>query len=362
MIQNQSSAQNPQAGPTGTGSPFFSVVIPAYNASSYIAFTLKSVLGQHFSNYEIIVVNDGSPDTPALERALQPFGDKVRYFNQENRGPSSARNRGIRAARGKYVAFLDSDDVWLPHHLLKLAEALEADPSLGLIYANAVHIEGPRPVSIAFETTPQALPVNFENLLREACTINTSSTVASRRVLLEAGGFDENFMRCEDYDLWLRMARNGVKMTFTREIQMCHRLGNGLAGNRDLMRQARIEVYQKMAATQRLNEAQAEIVRGKIAAIEKDLQLEAVRRALLAGNFDEAAEAARKARAATHDWKLGALQLGLRWFPSLLQRCYRSHLERVAQRKREQRARTLRAQGLSTESLHLETLAGPTLS
>jgi len=108
MIQNQSSAQNPQAGPTGTGSPFFSVVIPAYNASSYIAFTLKSVLGQQFSNYEIIVVNDGSPDTPALERALQPFGDKVRYFNQENRGPSSALSRRERrygsSARRRMVA------------------------------------------------------------------------------------------------------------------------------------------------------------------------------------------------------------------------------------------------------------------
>ena len=143
---------------------------------------------------------------------------------------------------------------------------------------------------------------------------------------------------------------------------MCHRLGNGLAGNRDLMRQARIEVYQKMAATQQLNEQQAEIVHDKIAAIEKDLQLEAVRRPLLAGNFDEAKEAVRAAIAASHDWRLRVVQIGLKLAPGLLQRRYCSHLERVKRQKREQRVRTLTDRGLSTESLNLETLVGQKVS
>src|SRR5690348_6033557 len=91
--------------------PLVSVVIPAYNAAAYLPATLDSVLVQSFSNYEIVVVNDGSPDTPELEKALQPYFRKLRYIKQENRGPSSARNTGIRAARGKYVAFLDSDDI-----------------------------------------------------------------------------------------------------------------------------------------------------------------------------------------------------------------------------------------------------------
>ena len=92
--------------------PLVSVVIPAYNSSRYISGTLDSVLSQTLSNREIILVNDGSPDTTELESALQPYLPHFRYFKQENRGPSAARNLGIREARGRYVAFLDSDDLW----------------------------------------------------------------------------------------------------------------------------------------------------------------------------------------------------------------------------------------------------------
>src|SRR5258708_10595177 len=92
-----------------TGEPVLvSVVIPAHNAANSIAEALTSVVNQTFSNYEIIVVNDGSPDTTLLERALELFRQRIRYIKQENQGPSGARNSGILAARGKYVAFLDS--------------------------------------------------------------------------------------------------------------------------------------------------------------------------------------------------------------------------------------------------------------
>src|SRR5258708_13916994 len=115
-----------------------SVVIPVYNSANNIAEALNSVLNQTFSKYEIIVVNDGSPDTPLLKRALEPFRQRIRYIQQENQGPSGARNAGILAARGKYVAFLDSDDRWLPSHLASQIEVLDARPSLALIYADAL--------------------------------------------------------------------------------------------------------------------------------------------------------------------------------------------------------------------------------
>src|SRR5579864_7085464 len=121
--------------------PLVSVVIPAYNSSRYISGTLDSVLSQTLSNREIILVNDGSPDTRELEATLQPYVQGLRYFNQENRGPSAARNVGIRAARGRYVAFLDSDDVWLPHHLFNQVQHLERDPELGLVYANNSQVD-----------------------------------------------------------------------------------------------------------------------------------------------------------------------------------------------------------------------------
>jgi len=108
--------------------PAVSVIIPAYNAAGFISETLQSVFAQTYRDFEIIVVNDGSPDTAALEAVLRPFADRLVYLPQENRGVSAARNTGIRAARGRYVAFLDSDDLWEPEFLAAQMGMLERDP------------------------------------------------------------------------------------------------------------------------------------------------------------------------------------------------------------------------------------------
>ena len=99
------------------GSPLVSVIIPAYKAAGHIVSAIESVLAQTFSDHEIIVINDGSPDTSQLLEVLSPYRDRIRYLEQPNQGPSGARNTGIRAARGTYVAFLDSDDSWSPSYL-----------------------------------------------------------------------------------------------------------------------------------------------------------------------------------------------------------------------------------------------------
>src|ERR1017187_1702587 len=97
--------------------PLVSVIIPAYRAAQSIAATLGSVLAQTFKDYEIIVVNDGSPDSEELEKALEPYRDRIIYLRQENQGPGGARNTGILTASGQYVALLDADDIWAPEHL-----------------------------------------------------------------------------------------------------------------------------------------------------------------------------------------------------------------------------------------------------
>src|SRR4051794_10243350 len=111
--------------PSGTlgspgSAPVVSVIIPAYNSAAYIAEAVDSVLRQTFDDYEIVVVNDGSSDTDQLERVLREYdrcADRLIYLKQENRGPGGARNAGIRRARGRFVALLDSDAVWLPDFL-----------------------------------------------------------------------------------------------------------------------------------------------------------------------------------------------------------------------------------------------------
>ncbi|HKV38097.1 MAG TPA: glycosyltransferase family A protein, partial [Blastocatellia bacterium] len=97
--------------------PRVSVIIPAYNTAPFISQSLDSVLSQSFDDIELIVINDGSPDTPQLESVLGPYMDRIQYIKQENRGLPAARNTGIGRAAGEFLAFLDSDDIWFPDYL-----------------------------------------------------------------------------------------------------------------------------------------------------------------------------------------------------------------------------------------------------
>src|SRR3954471_7261697 len=120
---NTPSVENPQV----------SVIIPAYNAAGHIASALESVFAQRFSSYEIIVINDGSPDTPQLLEVLRPYMGRIRYLEQHNQGPSAARNNGINAARGADVSFLDSDDCWWPPYREEQVRLLEGPPRRDLV-------------------------------------------------------------------------------------------------------------------------------------------------------------------------------------------------------------------------------------
>src|ERR1700722_10468534 len=119
--------------------PFISVVIPAYNAEKYLEETLKSVRSQAFSDYEIIVIDDGSTDRTAQ---IATGYDGVILMQQTNRGAAAARNAGVVSARGKYIAFLDADDMWLPSKLEKQAANLLENPRTAWIYTDALVFDG----------------------------------------------------------------------------------------------------------------------------------------------------------------------------------------------------------------------------
>jgi glycosyltransferase involved in cell wall biosynthesis len=307
--------------------PMVSVVIPAYNSSQFIAAAVESIQRQTFSDYEIIVVNDGSPDTPDLETALQPFSSKLHYLRQENRGPSAARNLGIRNARGRYIAFLDSDDVWLPHHLSEQIGHFGKDSRLGLVYANNAQIKNGEYLHDAFDRFPQTGPVTLESLLEYRCVVNTSSVVVVREALLDVGLFDEEMWRCEDFDLWLRLAERGVKMTYDPGVQVVHRLGAGLASDKERMKRARQVVFQKVLARMTLAPHQVELVNVKIRDLEKEIAIEVAKRHLRAGSYDEAFAAVERAKSLEPDMRLRLARSGLRYCPDLLRWCYRHYLE-----------------------------------
>jgi glycosyltransferase involved in cell wall biosynthesis len=327
-----------QSGTLKTAPPTISVsvVIPAYQCASYIGETLDSVLAQTFAHYEIVVVNDGSPDTDELEMSLAPYASLIRYLKQPNGGPSSARNRGIREAKGRFIAFLDSDDLWLPAHLTEQMKLLERDPKLALVYSDSVLLRGDAPIARSFELNPQGLHVTFEALVAETCTIGTSTVVASKQAILDAGGFDEERRRSEDFDLWLRMAHRGANMAYSEQTQVLHRAANGLASDDQVMKKAQIDVYEKMLLTLPITGAQAELLCNKTQQISARLQTDAAKEHLRAGRYLEALESVKNANTVLKSSKLAVLQAGLRYCPRIV-RAFVVASERWRERKQQRR-------------------------
>ena len=217
-----------EEGLTKRQAPVFTVVIPAYKAAHHIADALASVFEQTFKDYEIIVINDGSPDTPSLEQQLQPYLSRITYIAQRNRGPGGARNAGILRARGEYIAFLDSDDQWLPQHLTEMVEALERNPGFDLVYADAINF-GDRASEgcTTMESNPSEGLATFESLVLEKCSVVGSTVIARRQSLIDAGLFDESFVHGEDFDLWTRLAYRGGRIDYMKRIHTRRRIHDG---------------------------------------------------------------------------------------------------------------------------------------
>lgn len=216
----------------GTAAPVVSVIIPAFHVHGFIADALDSVLAQTFSDFEIIVVDDGSPDREEIEDAIRQRVGRILHLKQDNGGPASARNAAVRAATGRFLAFLDSDDQWEPEYLAEQVGFLTAStPNLHFVYSDA-WIEGdPLIVGRSYmEFYPSNGDVNLESLLSERCRVITSAVVVSRDVVLRAGLFDESLRYAEDLDLWLRIAKQGARMGFHRKPLMRRRTHPGNIG------------------------------------------------------------------------------------------------------------------------------------
>jgi len=196
--------------------PSISVVIPTHDRAGLLPRALESVLAQTLLPLEIIVVDDGSRD-PTRQLMEQRF-PRVRYLYQANRGVSSARNRGIEAARGDWIALLDSDDEWLPNKLKLQMRALQAQPGIRLCHTEEIWIRNGRRVN-AMDKHAKGGGHIFRRCLPR-CVISPSAALIHRSLLRETGLFDETLPACEDYDLWLRVcAREPVCFVETPQIR-----------------------------------------------------------------------------------------------------------------------------------------------
>lgn len=180
--------------------PTVSVIIPTYQRANLVVEAIASVLAQTYQDYEIIVVNDGSTDN--TQAVLAQFNDRIIAIHQSNQGLSAARNTGIKASSGKYIAFLDDDDRWLPEKLAKQVPILEMKPKVGLVCSNIFRCDTQGRV---VDEMPPAPKLRVSWVLFQKNFIFVLTVLLRRACLDEVGLFDETLTSCEDYDLWLRI-------------------------------------------------------------------------------------------------------------------------------------------------------------
>ena len=188
--------------------PRVSVIIPVFNAARTIGQALDSVLAQTMRDFEIVAVDDGSRDESIA--LVKRYGDKVKLLEQQNRGPSAARNVGIANSSGEYLGFLDADDWWQPEFLAKMLLPLERDPACVLAYCD-LQLADSRgaPLATALGAKHTA-PPTVRDMLEALWPIMPSGVVVRRRALERAGGYPENLRAFEDVYLWLLLREQGT--------------------------------------------------------------------------------------------------------------------------------------------------------
>lgn len=214
--------------------PKVSVIIPAYNAEAYLAETIRSVLDQSFGDFEVIVVDDGSSDgTLHVARSFEP---RIRALTKSNGGPASARNLAIRNSRGDYLAFLDSDDLWVKDKLEEQVALLDSNPEAGLAYGEALMFtgdDGEQKVEgkIGFTSNPSFRLLLFGDYI-------PNSTVIIRRACVDKVGLlneSRELIGVEDYEYWMRIAKHFLMVGTPRPLAYYRiREGNLMGDGRDI--------------------------------------------------------------------------------------------------------------------------------
>lgn len=297
--------------------PAVSVIIPAYNSAPFLAETLGSAFAQTYRDFEIIVINDGSTDN--TDEVISEFQDRIVYIKQPNRGVMAARNAGLKAARGRYIALLDSDDLLLPNFLEVLVGMLEADPDVSVAYPNARYFGWPKhDGKLHQDVFPVAQPVSFDRMLKRECYI-FGLLVFRREVIDDVGGYDEALegQGAEDFELWLRMLRHGYRFQFTTEVLALYRWRHDSLSNTGIkILRCVVSVYEKLLRGE-LTDDQRRWIEDRMPEWRAQLSYARFKDALSKHNFAEAEQYLAEARQFYRQPKLAALHTAIKIAPQL---------------------------------------------
>jgi len=300
--------------------PQVSIVVPAYNVADFIAETLDSALAQTCADFEIILVNDGSPDSAKLEKTLEPYLDKIIYIKQENGGAAAARNTAILEARGELLAFLDGDDIWFPTYLAAQTGAL-ASKRCDLIYADALLFGDRRFKSETYMTkAPSSGAVTTESLLGAKCNVLTSGTVVRRETVLQAGLFDERLPHAgmEDFEMWFRLAKNGARLDYQPEVLLKYRVRSSSLSGTNLDRAERsIKALNCIDGKYKLGVAEKSVWEKRILLYQAALELEKAKLCLIQKDFARSRKHVAAANKFYGKQKLTVIEWLLRFSPTL---------------------------------------------
>jgi glycosyltransferase involved in cell wall biosynthesis len=280
---------------------------------------LQSVFAQTYKDYEVVVVNDGSPDTPELEQAIAPWRDRLTYLHTENCGLAGARNNGIRAARGELIALLDSDDLWEPQYLEVQVRKLDENPSADIVYPNAI-IFGDSPGLSEFPHSRGN--VTFASLVQETCVVMVS-VLARRSALERAGLFDDNLRSCEDFDMWLRTIKSGGRIIYHPQVLVRYRRRPGsLSSDEVWMCSNAIKVLHKMRIAVDMTDGERRILEEAILRFEGKRLFFEGKRSFNAGDVPTAIELLQKSNKYLHSFKVSLIVMLIRTLPSVARTAY----------------------------------------
>jgi glycosyltransferase involved in cell wall biosynthesis len=206
--------------------PSVSVIVPVFNGERFLAEAIASAVGQTFEDLEVIVVDDGSTDaTPAI---IAGFGDRIRWARQANEGVAAARNRGHAMARGRYVAFLDADDVWLPEKIERQVACVETGPRFGAVGCG-LFVTDER-LNIRGRIIPSPCTLSDLLLFRGNGGLNAGTVLFRKAAIDEVGGFDPDLFICEDLDLAIRVMERAEVTCLAEPLMLYRQHGANIHG------------------------------------------------------------------------------------------------------------------------------------